>query len=1026
MKQLVLKLGLVAALVTVSSTFVWCQGTATGSISGSVFDPSGGVIPGAEILVKNSATGGEFTTMSAENGTFMVPALASGMYSVTVTMPGFKQVVVNDVKVDVATPASVKITLQVGEPTESVIVMGGAQVLQTQTANVATTITGRQITDLPFVSRDALDLVLLLPGTATPGRPRTSSVNGLPKGSLNITIDGLNVQDNLLKSSDGFFTYIRPRLDAIEEVTLSTATPGAESGAEGAVQIKFVTRGGDNEYHGSLYEYHRNPALNANFWYNNRDKTPDPKTGKAPRDRILLNQYGVRVGGPIRIPGLFDGRDRAFFFVNYEEYRLPEQYTRDRTILTPEAQSGIFRYGTQSVNLFTLAAGNNQTATPDPTTAALLAAIRGSTSKTGSVRAHSDPNFQYYTFTNTGGQTRRFPTVRFDLNVTDKHHIENVWNYQAFGSKVDFLNTADPAFPDFDNFGSQGGPRWSNVTALRSTLTPTLVNEARFGLQGGLTVWYPEVGPASFGLGGGYAVSITGPGISQWYAVNSPQRRNSPVKQFNDTVSWIKGTHTLNFGFNFSQVNLFNNTGNAAVTIGLGVDSTDPANAMFSAANFPGSSASDRTRAANIYALLTGRVTSIGATAYLDEKTGKYLYMGRRIQRAQMRESGFFAQDSWRWKPNLTVNYGLRWEVQFPFTALNSAYSTTTFAELWGISGAGNTFKPGTLTGKETQFVSFEAGQKAYDTDYNNLAPSLGFAWSPNWNNSVLRKIFGSGTQSVIRGGYSIAFNREGTNVFTAILGSNPGGSLTATRNMTNGNLVGGSLGNLPLLFRDKNRLGPPTFTDTPAYPLTGLVGDSVNTFDPKLRLGYIQSWSFGIQRELTKDTVFEARYVGNKGTGLWRQYNINETNLIENKFADEFKLAMANLQANNAAGGSRNGSFAYFGPGSGTSPLPFMLAFFSGKPGSQAGDAALYTSSNFKSSTLVNYLFPDYPRPIDFANTLVGNAGMRANSATAGLPANFFRVNPGKLGGAYIVDNGGASNYHGLAFELRRRMSRG
>ena len=189
---------------------------------------------------------------------------------------------------------------------------------------MGTTLTGRQITDLPTASRDALDLVLALPGTTTPGRPRTSSVNGLPKGALNITLDGINVQDNLLKSNDGFFTYVRPRTDAISEVTVSTSNP-LESSAEGAVQIKFVTQGGSNEYHGGVYWYHRNPALNANYWFSNRDLAPDFVTKKAPQQRILLNQPGGKFGGPIIIPKIFNGRDRAFFFVNYEEYRLPEE-----------------------------------------------------------------------------------------------------------------------------------------------------------------------------------------------------------------------------------------------------------------------------------------------------------------------------------------------------------------------------------------------------------------------------------------------------------------------------------------------------------------------------------------------------------------------------------------------------------------------------------------------------------------------------------------------------------------------------
>ncbi len=314
----------------------------TSSLSGTVEDPSGAVVPGATVTVRNIATGAVFSAVTANNGSFTVPALEAGTFTVTVTASGFKRAVLNDVTIDAATPASIKVTLEVGTQTQTVEVTGGVPPLQTSSANISTTIIGRQITELPFVSRDALDLVLLLPGTATPGRPRTSSVNGLPKGALNITLDGVNVQDNTLKSSDGFFTYIRPRIDAIDEVTVSTAAPGAESSSEGAIQIKFVTRAGTNGLHGSVYEYHRNPSLNANYWFNNRDLPPDPVTGRAPRQRLLLNQYGFRLGGPITIPRVFNGKERAFFFVNYEEYRLPEQATRQRTIFNPITPRGSF------------------------------------------------------------------------------------------------------------------------------------------------------------------------------------------------------------------------------------------------------------------------------------------------------------------------------------------------------------------------------------------------------------------------------------------------------------------------------------------------------------------------------------------------------------------------------------------------------------------------------------------------------------------------------------------------------------
>lgn len=243
-----LKLFSALIIVLACSLLAFGQSGTTAPLSGSVLDPNGAAISGAEVTVKNNATGTEFKVKSSGSGAYTVPALGAGVYTVTVEAPGFKKAVIQDVQILAATPATANVTLEVGATSESVVIQGGGEVLQTQSANIATTITGRQITETPLTSRDALDLVLLLPGTNTPGRPRTSTINGLPKGALNITIDGVNVQDNILKSSDGFFTYIRPRLDAVDEVTVSTATPGAESSGEGAIQIKFVTRSGSNEF----------------------------------------------------------------------------------------------------------------------------------------------------------------------------------------------------------------------------------------------------------------------------------------------------------------------------------------------------------------------------------------------------------------------------------------------------------------------------------------------------------------------------------------------------------------------------------------------------------------------------------------------------------------------------------------------------------------------------------------------------------------------------------------------------------
>jgi len=243
MKRLAMSLSGALFVLLACQAFVFAQ--TTGSITGAVVDANGAAVPNATVVVKG-AGGQEFTVVTNDNGIYRVPSVGSGMYSITTTAPNFKRSVVEDVKVDVGLPSTVNVTLQTGEVSETVVVTGGGEVLQTQTATVGSTITGRQIIETPVASRDALDLIGLLPGTASVGAPRRSSINGLPKGSLSITIDGVDVQDNLLRSSDGYFTYVRPRLDAIEEVTVSSSNPGSEGGGDGAVQIKFVTKRGNN------------------------------------------------------------------------------------------------------------------------------------------------------------------------------------------------------------------------------------------------------------------------------------------------------------------------------------------------------------------------------------------------------------------------------------------------------------------------------------------------------------------------------------------------------------------------------------------------------------------------------------------------------------------------------------------------------------------------------------------------------------------------------------------------------------
>ena len=224
---------------------------------------------------------------------------------------------------------------------------------------------------------------MFLPGVTTAGGTRDSSVNGLPQSTINMTLDGVNIQDNTLKTTDGFFAIVGPRIDAIEEITFTTAASGAESTGSGSTQIRYTTRSGTNQLRGGVFHQYRSDALNTNTWFNKRDNLPKPE--------LLLNQPGFNVGGPVMLPG-FDGRNRAFFFVNYEELRQPAPTAAQPHGSPPRCDAGQLPLqrggGVQTVNLFELAARNGQLATPDPI---IAQAVRRHPQRHGHGRQHPRP-----------------------------------------------------------------------------------------------------------------------------------------------------------------------------------------------------------------------------------------------------------------------------------------------------------------------------------------------------------------------------------------------------------------------------------------------------------------------------------------------------------------------------------------------------------------------------------------------------------------------------------------------------------
>ena len=783
MRLIVNRLMSIALVTCLTGASAYAQGGATSAISGVVTDTAGGVIPGASVVVKSNATETTYDVVTNTTGAFSVPALSAGTYTVTVSLAGFRTAVITDVRVQLGIPTTINTALEVGSVAETITITGAsAELINTQTAAVTATLNVDQIARIPTPTRDVLNAVTYLVGVNQTGVARGgATVNGLPESFLNITMDGVSNNDNFNKSTDGFFAPVRPRQDAIEAVTVTAAAGGAEVGGHGAVAINFVTRSGSNRFTGSAYEYFRHPDLNTNYWFNTRDGLE--------KNDVRLNQYGARQGGPIVIPGLYDGRGKAFFFVHYETLRLPNDASRVRTVLHPRALEGWFRYNVtvggqqvvREVNVLDLARANGQITSTDPLAMRTLGAISAATQKSGVVNATSDPLLMAYSWLSPAKQTEHQPAIRIDYNLGDNHRLSGTYNKLWQDRNPDQLNEFDHQFPDSPNFRHTVVRRPTSSIALRSTLSSALVNELRFGITRGERLFFGQTyssGPQTFDDTSGYAIDLDANlGLTNWHDSNAMTGRSAYQYTFDDSLNWQKGKHSLMFGGAAFLGRAWDDSQQMVTGINLGFNTAnDPAAGMFSTANFPGAAGGQLTDARDLYALLTGRVSAVTGQAALDAETNKYSFLGKRRRAGKMDIYSAFIQDSWRMTPALTVNAGVRWDVQMPFSPVNDTMSSASLADVCGTSGLGtggiysacNFYAPGSSGGKVPEFQQFTTGSLGYNTDWNNFAPNVGVAWRPQVESGWLRALLGDPDQATLRGGYSVAYDRQGMGIFTA------------------------------------------------------------------------------------------------------------------------------------------------------------------------------------------------------------------------------------------------------------------
>jgi hypothetical protein len=1011
-------------LLAIGSGSVMAQTKITGAIAGTVMDRSGAVVSGARVHLKDEATGGEKDASSDETGAFLFPDLSFGVYEISVTNSGFQTVVFRQVIVESSRTTDLLVRLQVGGVNETVQVEGITPVFETSSNLIASTINNTAVQNLPILNRTVTALARLTPGAQTPPPTADTHYNGLPGGAINPTLDGVyNASAGQKSGGASFFMSVRPRLGAIEEVSVETAGLEADAAGQGAVNLKFVTKRGSNQYHGSVFEQPRNEAFNANSFFNNARGIT--------RSRQRQHDFGGNFSGPLLPFGKW--KEKVFFFLNFETEYIPSSLRISNTVLTQEAQRGIFRYETEdgeerAANLLQIAGANGFQSTVDPLIASMLSRQNASFSR-GRL-SDSDLRTQAFDWIETTNVVNTYPTARVDYQITPNLSWMGSYNLYHQRGKGERLWPIPDQSRQFQSLISW----WTASTGLNWTINSRTHNEFRFGiLRRGDTI--PNADPSTYAANGlingaPFRLAELPLGLGSMTQDESPLTSRHKTLTLYDTLTMMRGGHTLKLGgsFRLTDWNESSFAGPSGILTvpqyTLGVAAGDPVTSIFDSSTLPDILDEDLENAASLYAYLTGRVARVQIDRVVDPKTFQYSAAAERKNWTSIKMGGLYLQDSWRVKPGFTLNYGLRWEMTGDMYNVPGVVVFPDPQNLLGPSTA--LFQPGGLGGVANPVL--RPGKHAYNADLINPAPNFGFSWNPRFDRGILNRIFGSGQKTVVRGGYGINYYDEGTMMFSSNLGNNPG--QTQTLDLQPG-FSGFEPGDLTL------QSALPAFS---AFPLEykNVFNQSDFTFsrgfagmDRNLRTPYVQQWNFGIQREVMRNTVVEARYLGNRSVHGWRTFNLNEVNIFENGFLTEFKNAQRNLEISQAAGVA---NFANRGlPGQVALPI-FETAF-----GARGSQGALRTTAGFTNGTFLTSLRQGTAGAL--AGALAGNSNYLCRlvgsnlspcsalgfNAAGPYPINFFQVNPYAAGQRLaFVDDNANSSYHAFQLQVRRRLPQG
>jgi hypothetical protein len=858
---------------------ICCPGWAqldTGSIAGVITDSTGKVIERASIVVSDPTTGTNYSTVSSSAGYYVVPSVHPGTYSLKVTAPGFKTSLTDGVIVSVGTRTARDIDLSVGSSMESVTVNAGSVSLEKETSDVDASITPDQVQDLPLAVsgnlRSITSMEFLVPGTVGPGTSSGGSgfqmtkINGGQEEGTDYLVDGITT--NRMENGSGSVDILTPSVDAVNEFHVELSGLPVELGRTTGGIANFNTKSGTNDYHGTAYDFYKNSALDANNWFNNGylATTTDPaaRTGlQRPAD--TKNDYGVTLGGPFRIPHLYDGKGKTFFFFSWEQLRyntgsavtslIPTQaelggdgqyFDFSSTLGGPITVNGAQAYACDGVTplyfgeIFDPAFESNGCRTvPFKDANGVLNKIpvgRESQVAKAVLKYMPTPNLtggtNNYVYDTTDSLAQTVYSVRIDQNLGANHKIWGFFSSRENTDQGNGLNLPPP-------INSAGGGSVDQLAKLSRVgwdwiISPTFINSLTVGTNRSNN--YNKSRAANMGNNWDSELGIpngSGPVFPGFVFVGSPFPgfgENDYAQDVDNTIAvneiihWQHGAHSFRFGgeaqyHQYSFVSLIGGT--CSGTSGCFTF-------------FDNQTASDQTywgRDGNSFAaFLIGQSGTANAL--------KQIHAPRWITHF----GSLFAQDDWKVRSNLTLNLGLRWSFDTPRHEAEG--DTTSFSPTAANPGAAGTLGSLVFAGKGAG-RNGNTGETWADVYYKNIEPRVGFSWSPYADGKI-----------VLRGSGGIYY---GPLVY-ADFGQGTLQGFTQNQTLSTGDPLSGP----------QVDAGLPVLTNTPNLDPTQSNGQGVDYIAKSNgRPAMVETWTLESQIQLNPNLFFSLGYLGNHATRL-------------------------------------------------------------------------------------------------------------------------------------------------------------